>query len=62
MTDKKFEKEIIARLKKRRVNMYRQGKYDKVYELLMRYCHAKNLDVAPVVWETMDKFLKSQMK
>jgi len=62
VTDKEFEKELIGRLKKRRVNMYRQQKYDRVYELLLRYCHAKNLDVAPLVWETMDNFLRSQLK
>jgi len=62
MTDEQFEEELIKRLKMRRVNVYRQKKYDKVYELLLRYCHAKNMDVAPLVWETMDKFLKSQMK
>ncbi len=62
MTDKEFEEDLKIRLTGRRVNIYRKKKYDKVYELLLRYCHAKDLDVAPLLWETMDKFLKSQLK
>jgi len=62
MSDKDFEKELIKRLGKRSVNISKSKRYDRVYELLMRYCHAKNLDMAPLVWETMDKYLKSQMR
>lgn len=62
MSDKDFEKELIKRLGKRSVNISKSKRYDRVYELLMRYCHAKNLDMAPLVWETMDKYLKSQLK
>ena len=62
MSDKEFEKELIKRLGKRSVNISKSKRYNRVYELLMRYCHAKNLDIAPLVWETMDKYLKSQMR
>ena len=51
MTDKQFEKELKLRLSKKHMNIYRGKKYDKVYELLLRYCHAKNVQVAPLVWE-----------
>lgn len=62
MTDKQFEKELKLRLKNKSLNIYRHGRYDKVYELLLRYCHAKQVNISPLIWETMYKFLKSQMK
>jgi len=62
MTDEQFEEELKRRLKTNRVNIYRHKRYDRTHELLLRYCHAKNVDVAPLVWQAMAGFLKSQMK
>lgn len=62
MTDAQFEKELKKKLIKRSLNISKSKKYDKVYEMLLRYCRAKNLDVAPLMWEVMAKYLKSQMK
>jgi len=62
MTDEQFEELLKQRLQSRSVNLSRGKKYDRVYELLMRYCRAKNIGMTSLIWDTMDKYLKSQMK